>query len=233
MTYQSIHRARFLARPNRFIAKVELNGREETVHVKNTGRCRELLLPHATVYLEAASNPARKTPYDLVAVEKQREGAPPLLVNIDSQIPNGVAAEWLPHSHLFSPAAVIRREVTWGGSRFDLYVEDGDRRAFVEVKGVTLEKEGLAYFPDAPTVRGTKHLNELTAAVAAGFEAYLLFVVQMKGVTAVLPNDSTDPAFGAALRAAAAGGVSLLAVDCTVLPDRITADRPLPVILPK
>lgn len=230
MKYKHIVKARFLSRPNRFIAKVLLDGKEETVHVKNTGRCKELLTKHAVVYLEKSENPARKTAYDLVAVEKKRE-ADTLLINMDSTLPNAVAAEWLPASGLFSPMASIKREVTFGKSRFDLYIEDGERRAFMEVKGVTLEKEGIAFFPDAPTERGVKHLHELAKAAQEGYEAYLLFVVQMKDVYELRPNDETHLAFGNALREAASAGVRILAVDCTVDPDTVTADASLPVVL--
>lgn len=231
MRYGEVVRGRFLHRPNRFVAYTEIEGRETVVHVKNTGRCRELLVPGCTVYLAKSDNPARRTAFDLVAVEKAREGRAPLLINMDAQAPNAVAAEWLPRSGLFSPSATFRREVTFGASRFDLYVEDGERRAFVEVKGVTLEEGGIARFPDAPTERGVKHLRELCAAVEAGYEAFLLFVVQMKEITAVVPNDEMHRAFGEALRAAAAAGVRLLAVDCNVTPDTLTADAPVPVVL--
>ncbi len=229
MKYKHIVKARFLSRPNRFIARVLLDGKEETVHVKNTGRCKELLTKHAVVYLEKSENPARRTAYDLVAVEKKRE-ADTLLINMDSTLPNAVAAEWLPTSGLFSPMASIKREVTFGKSRFDLYIEDGERHAFIEVKGVTLEKDGVAYFPDAPTERGVKHLYELAEAVKQGYEGYLLFVVQMKGICEVRPNDKTHPAFGDALRAAEQTGVGLLAVDCLVFPDEAKADVRLPVV---
>ncbi len=220
-----------MARPNRFIANVAIEGQAAVAHVKNTGRCRELLVPGCTVYLALSDNPDRKTRYDLVAVEKLREGKPPLLINMDSQAPNAVAAEWLARGELFSRGAHICREVTHGTSRFDIYVEDGDRKAFVEVKGVTLEQEGLALFPDAPTVRGVKHLEELTACAAQGYEAYLLFVAQMKGVCAVRPNDATHQAFGEALRCAERSGVRLLAVDCLVTPESLVADRELPVLI--
>ncbi|MBQ8388897.1 MAG: DNA/RNA nuclease SfsA, partial [Clostridia bacterium] len=165
MKYENVIAAKFLSRPNRFIAHVEIDGRAEVAHVKNTGRCRELLVAGATVYLAVSDNPERKTKYDLIAVEKAREGKPPLMINMDSQIPNGVACEWARSCGLFSPEAKIRREVTYGRSRFDLYVEDGARRAFIEVKGVTLERDGVALFPDAPTERGVKHVDELAACI--------------------------------------------------------------------
>lgn len=221
----------FLSRPNRFIAHVLVDGREETVHVKNTGRCRELLYEGAKVYLARAHHPVRKTGYDLVAVEKRLADGRTTLVNLDSQLPNAVAVEYLRASGLFSEDAVYRREVTHGDSRFDLCVEDGDTTTFVEVKGVTLEQEGIALFPDAPTERGVKHLRGLMDCVAEGYDAWVLFVIQMKGVTAFSPNDETHPAFGEALRAAAGAGVKVMAVDCTVTPDSLTVHAPVPVIL--
>ena len=231
MTYGRVKAGRFLRRPNRFIAYADIDGRETVVHVKNTGRCRELLLPGATVYLAESDNPARKTAFDLIAVEKVSKEGASLLINMDAQAPNAVAAEWLPQSGLFSEAAVYRREVTHGNSRFDLYVEDGDRRVFVEVKGVTLERDGTAYFPDAPTERGVKHLLELASAIDEGYEAMVLFVVQMKGICRFCPNDEMHPAFGEALRAADRAGVRILAVDCTVTRDTLACDRLLAVDL--
>ena len=226
MHYCSMFSGRFLSRPNRFIAHIEIDGNAEICHVKNTGRCRELLIPGATVWCQRCFNPARKTKFDLIAVQKGAR-----LINMDSTLPNAVAAEWLPVSGLFSPSAKIRREVTFGGSRFDLYVEDGERRAFMEVKGVTLEREGVAMFPDAPTERGVKHLRELCEAVKQGYEGYLLFVVQMKGIREVRPNDETHALFGKALREAVDAGVKVLAVDCLVWPNEVRIDRPLLVIL--
>lgn len=216
----------FLSRPNRFIAEVELEGRIERVHVKNTGRCRELLVPGCRCYLSGSGNPERKTRYDLIAVQKGE-----LLINMDSQAVNDVAEEYLKKGILFSKEAKIRREVTWGSSRFDFYVEEGQRKIFLEVKGVTLEKDGIASFPDAPTERGVKHLNELIAASKEGFESYVLFIIQMKGVKYFTPNDATHPAFGEALRKAAAGGVKLIALDCKVTPDTIEADSPVEIRL--
>ncbi len=231
MQYRNIVKGIFLERQNRFIAKVEINGKAETVHVKNTGRCKELLRPGTTVYLEPGTNPLRRTRCDLVAVEKIRDGKVPLAINMDSQVPNAAAAEWLPCSGLFSPGAHIRREVTFGDSRFDLYVEDGPRRCFMEVKGVTLEQNGIALFPDAPTLRGVKHLKELVRCKAAGYEAFLLFVIQMKEIRRFSPNDAMHPEFGAALREAAAAGVRLLAMDCRITPDSITIADPVPIEL--
>lgn len=229
--YQKVIAATFLHRPNRFIAQVMIDGAEETVHVKNTGRCAELLVAGSRVYLaEAPEHSSRKTKYDLVAVEKRREGLPPLLINMDSQLPNHAAAEWLRKGTLFSTQAVIRQEKFYGDSRFDCYIEDGDRRAFLEVKGVTLEKDGIALFPDAPTERGVKHIRGLMECVKEGYEAYILFVIQMKGVTAFRPNDAMHPAFGAALQEAQAAGVKILAMDCEVAPDFMCIDQEVPVI---
>lgn len=231
MTYDHVVKATFLSRPNRFIAEVLVNGEKETVHVKNTGRCRELLVPDGTVYLAQSNNPNRKTKYDLIAVEKQRQGREPLLINMDSQAPNEAAAEWLPRCGLFSELATIRREVTYGDSRFDFYVEDGLRKAFLEVKGVTLEENSVAMFPDAPTERGIKHLHELCRAMDDGYEAYLLLVIQMKDVRLFKPHTATHPAFTEALQMAAAQGVHILAMDCVVTPERMTIDSPVAVEL--
>lgn len=211
MVYNGIVTGKFLARPNRFIAYAEIDGRIEKCHVKNTGRCRELLTEGCTVYLERAKNPERKTRFDLVAVQKGDR-----LINMDSYAPNLAAAEFLPK--LF-PGAVIRREYTYGNSRFDFYIEYNGRKIFLEVKGVTLEEEGVVRFPDAPTERGIKHINELVRCMEEGYEAYLLFVIQMRDVKYFTPNDDTHPQFGEALRNAAAKGVKLLAYDCEVTPE--------------
>ena len=235
MTYQDLRPAVFLARPNRFIARVEVDGREETVHVKNTGRCRELLVPGCTVYLEGSASPRRRTKYDLVAVEKARPGLPPLLVNMDAQAPNQVFREWMAAGRgevLGLPRpALLRPETVWGNSRFDFYWELSDRRGFVEVKGCTLEDGGLALFHDAPTQRGVKHLRELAACRQAGYEAAVCFVIQMAGMTAFSPNDATHPEFGAALREAGRAGVRVLAVECSLTPDSLTMTGPVPVKL--
>ena len=245
MTYSTpVVKAKFLSRPNRFIAQVELDGEILTVHVKNTGRCKELLVPGCTVYLAASESRAkaqRKTPYDLVAVEKVKADGTTLFINMDSQAPNAIAAEWLPQSGLFPHTATYRREVTHGDSRFDFCIHDGQgSNTYLEVKGCTLERDGVAYFPDAPTERGVKHIRELTALAHEGNGAYILFVVQMKGVTALRPNDETHRAFGDALREAKEAGVQILAVDCTVCTEdagdgtlrlSVTADQPVPVEL--
>lgn len=230
MKYQKVTQGRFISRPNRFIARVEIDGEIQTVHVKNTGRCRELLVPDARVYLEICDNPSRKTKYDLIAVEKQTESGV-LLVNMDSQIPNAAAGEWLEQCGLFSENAVIMREKTFGKSRFDFYIEDGNRKIFLEVKGVTLEHNGVVMFPDAPTERGVKHINELVSCIENGYEAYILFVVQMKGIKYFRPYDEMHPEFGVALRNAAEKGVKILAADCLVTPDSMTVDAEIKVSL--
>lgn len=226
MQYQRIEKGRFLSRPNRFIAHVELDGRTEVVHVKNTGRCRELLIPRATVYLEKSDNPARKTQYDLIAVEKGT-----LLVNMDAQAPNQVFREWAEAGNFQEGLTFLRPETTWGDSRFDFYWEAGARRGFVEVKGVTLEEDGHACFPDAPTERGVKHLNELARCQTDGYEAAVCFVLQMAGMKDFAPNDRTHPAFGDALRQAAQAGVRIMARECIVTPDSLTIGAAVPVLL--
>ncbi len=225
MRYAQIRPATFLARPNRFVARVELDGREETVHVKNTGRCRELLAPGFRVYLAAAENPARKTGYDLVAVQRGDR-----LINLDAQAPNKVFGEWAAGGGL-PGLTLLRPETAWGESRFDFYWESAAQRGFVEVKGVTLEVDGGAYFPDAPTLRGVKHLRELAAARAQGYRAAVCFVIQMEGVDFFSPNDATHPQFGQALREAAAAGVEVWAYDCAVTPDSLTLRAPVPLRL--
>lgn len=231
MKYKSVKQASFIERPNRFNAVVSLDGERTTVHVKNTGRCRELLVPGAAVYLSKAENPQRKTGYDLIAVEKRREDGSVLLINMDSQLPNDAISEWLPSSGLFSANAVIRREVTHSDSRFDFYVEDNGVGTFIEVKGVTLEKYGCAMFPDAPTKRGVKHLRGLASALKEGYNGIVIFVIQMKGVSKFMPNGVTDPDFVSALRDAASAGVRIIAVDCVVTPDSVTVDREVQIEL--
>ena len=230
MKYKTIIKSKFISRPNRFIAFCDVEGRSEVVHVKNTGRCRELLVDGATVYLSVSQNPERKTKYDLVAVEKVTERGT-ILINMDSQAPNAAAYEWICSGGIFGEDAVVRREVTYGNSRFDLYVEQGERRAFVEVKGVTLESDGVASFPDAPTERGVKHIGELAEAIKEGYEAYILFVVQMKEIHTFSPNDDTHKAFGDALRSAKAAGVKVLAYDCKVTPEEMKIDLPINIEL--
>lgn len=231
MKYKNVIPAIFVERNNRFIATVIIDGAPATVHVKNTGRCRELLVPGATVWLSVADDPSRRTKYDLVAVEKKREGNTPLLINMDSQAPNAAVAEWLPASGLFLPDARFCREVTHGNSRFDFAVYEGEKTTFLEVKGVTLESSGVLRFPDAPTERGVKHLCELTALASAGYGAAVLFLVQMNEAIEFRPNDETHKAFGDALRAAKAGGVSIYCYKSAVYPDAITVTDPIPVKL--
>lgn len=241
MKYNYVVFATFLSRPNRFIAKVRLaDGREETVHVKNTGRCKELLLPGCNVYLEKSENPNRKTLYDLIAVEKRYdqvsnwENYPlafrkrmndgkekKLLFNIDSQAPNKVVLEWLKKQDY----SVIKPEFTFGKSRFDFYLEKIDsvtgktEKILMEVKGCTLEIDGVGYFPDAPTERGVKHLNELSDAIGEGYKSVLAFVIQMEGVTEVFPNVKTHPEFADALENAKASGVEVWFLPCKVKAD--------------
>ncbi len=234
MIYGKILPGVFLARPNRFVAHVDVGGRVEVCHVKNTGRCRELLIPGVKVWLEESANPARKTKYDLIAVEKEREGGP-LLINMDSQAPNRVFGEWAAAGGLGFIPDLLRPEMTYGNSRFDYYWEFSKggalRRGFWEVKGVTLEEAGVARFPDAPTLRGLKHLEELIAAREAGYEAGGCFIVQMEGMDRVEPNDATHPEFGAALRRAARAGVEALALECRVEPGRLEISGKIPVRL--
>ena len=224
MRYDNIVRGRFLSRPNRFIALVDIDGAETVCHVKNTGRCRELLVPGAEVYLVPGTAPGRKTPYDLVAVDKSG-----VLINMDAQAPNRVFAEF---ARTFDPQALsVRPEFRFGDSRLDFCLERPDGLHLVEVKGVTLESGGHARFPDAPTERGVKHIRELMRAVEQGHRATAFFVVQMAQVTDFAPNDDTHPACGAALRQAAAAGVQVVAYACRVTPDTMSIDRPVPVIL--
>lgn len=231
MKYKNITKGIFLKRPNRFIAQVEIDGKLHTVHVKNTGRCKEILKENTTVYLTRSDNPKRKTEYDLVVAEKHRDNQHSMLINIDSQIPNDVAEELLKNGKIFSPDAVIKREVKQGNSRFDFYIEDKGKKAFLEVKGVTQETNTVALFPDAPTERGLKHIEELISLKKAGFDAYILFVIQMKEISFMKPNDHTHKAFGDALRKAEKEGVKILAFDCIVTPDSIVADKEIPVNL--
>ena len=218
MIYDNIFEAVFLDRPNRFIAHVFLDGHEQVCHVKNTGRCRELLVPGATVYIQKAANPARKTAYDLIAVRKGGR-----LINMDAAAPNKVFAEWLRAGGPGFVPELIRPECVHGDSRFDFYFEHSGKRAFAEVKGVTLEAEGVVRFPDAPTERGVKHLRGLIHCVEEDFEAYAVFIIQMKGVKFFEPNRATHPEFAQALAQAARAGVKLIALDCYVTKDSLTA----------
>ena len=226
MDYEHIREASFIERPNRFIAYVSLNGKRETVHVKNTGRCAELLTPGASVYIQECSASSRKTKWDLIAVRKGSR-----LINMDSQAPNKAVREWIEGGSFFGEAAIVRPETTYGNSRFDLYVEAGERKIFIEVKGVTLEEDGVCRFPDAPSERAVKHLEELIRAKKDGYEAYVFFVIQMSGVRYFTPNTDTHPAFAEALKKAAAAGVSILASDCIVTPESIEIQEPVDVVL--
>ena len=226
MKYTQITEGRFLSRPNRFIAYVDMGGRTEKVHVKNTGRCRELLVEDAVVYLEKGVSPGRSTGYDLVAVKKGNR-----MINMDSNAPNKAVGEWLLKKELFPSLTNIRAEKTYKTSRFDFYVETEEDKIFLEVKGVTLEREGGAYFPDAPSGRAVKHVEELAEAVKEGYKAYVLFVIQMKGVDFFAPNAETHPAFAEALENARKAGVEILAYDCTVTEESMEIGNPVPVRL--
>ena len=230
MKYGTITEGIFLSRPNRFLANVRIGEMEETVHVKNTGRCRELLIPGARIFLEHSSNPGRKTAYDLISVYKEGLG----LVNMDSQAPNAVVREWMekqmagttePSLSLFQKIEEIKQEYTYGKSRIDFFFEADGKKCLMEVKGVTLERDGIAYFPDAPTERGVKHLRELEKAVKKGYDCYAAFVIQMPGIREVYPNDETHPAFGEALRDAADAGVRVLALGCEIGKDSLEICR--------
>ena len=224
--YKNICQGVFKSRPNRFIANVEINGVPTVCHVKNTGRCKELLSSGAAVYLEKSNNPDRKTAYDLIAVEKGNR-----LINMDSQVPNHAVAEWIKSGGLLGENPVVKAESTFGNSRFDFYVEskNSDRKAYVEVKGCTLETDGVCMFPDAPTQRGIKHIEELVKCVESGFEAYIVFLVQMKDVKYFTPNYATHKAFGEALKTAQSKGVKVLAFDSIVTPDSIQLNEPVEV----
>ncbi len=226
MKYQNIKEGIFKKRPNRFLAHVEVEKKEEICHVKNTGRCKELLIEGVTVYVEHHNNPKRKTNYSLIGVKKGDQ-----IVNMDSQAPNKVVMEWLKAGGLYENPSVIKPEKTYGDSRFDFYVEAEEHRCFIEVKGVTLEEEGIARFPDAPTERGIKHIKELGRCIQDGYEAYLIFVIQMKGIVQFEPNNRTQKEFGKALIEAQKKGVHILAYDCIVTEDSLILDKEIPVQL--
>ena len=230
MQYQMIREAVFLKRPNRFIAWILIDGREELCHVKNTGRCGELLIPGTAVYVQEHDDPKRKTRFSLIAVRKQTP-AGERLINMDSPVPNRAAEEWLKAGGLFSQLTLLRPETKWGDSRFDFYGETPSERFFLEVKGVTLEQEGIVRFPDAPTQRGVKHVEELCRCREAGYGAYLLFLIQMEQVRWFEPNWETHPAFGEALQKAREKGVKLIAMDCRVTPDSIAVREPVEIRL--
>ena len=224
MKYNNVCFGKFICRPNRFIANVDIDGQETVCHVKNTGRCKELLTTGARVILEKADNPNRKTGYDLISVYKGDT-----LINMDSQSPNKIAFEYL--KKLFPDAIQIKPEQKYGSSRFDFYIQTREKPVFVEVKGVTLENDGVAMFPDAPTQRGIKHLNELISSLSDGYEAYMLFIIQMSGVREFRANSITHPAFAQTLKKAYDAGVHLIAVDCIVTPDSVTANREVKIVI--
>ena len=225
MKYSNIYKGTFLERPNRFIAICEINGKEEICHVKNTGRCRELLVKGATVYLEKSSNPNRKTQYDLVCVQKNNK-----LINMDSQIPNYVVTESL--DKIFNDITYVKQEYKYGNSRFDIYVETKTDKIFVEVKGVTLENDGVVRFPDAPTERGIKHLKELQKAVAEGYRACVVFLVQLHGVKYFEPNYETHPEFAKELKNAYENGVEIFVYDSVVTPEEIIMNNRIELKMP-
>lgn len=226
MTYKDIFTAKFISRPNRFIAHIEIDGQTEIAHVKNTGRCRELLTENATVFVQKAANPDRKTKYDLIGVLKGER-----MINMDSQIPNKVFGEWVEKSGFFGDLSLIKPEKTFGSSRFDFYLESKADRIFVEVKGVTLEEDGVVLFPDAPTERGVKHIKELCRCIEEGYKACIFFIVQMDNVKHFTPNRKTHPEFADALKAAKEKGVGIYALDCAVTPSSIEAKDFIDVIL--
>ena len=225
MRYEEMIQGKFLARPNRFIAHIEIDGKTEICHVKNTGRCKELLPPGATVWCERSRNPARKTAFDLICVQKDNR-----LINMDSQAPNKAVESWLKKGGL-GEISNLKPESTFGASRFDFsFIKDG-KPCFLEVKGVTLEDDGICAFPDAPTERGAKHLRELEELAKQGFGAYVLFVIQFSPAKYLHPNDKTDPKFGQALRQAAENGVKVLAMDCAVTPETMVLQNPVTIKL--
>lgn len=229
MKYHHIVKGKFIERPNRFIAYVNVEGEKENpqkVHVKNTGRCRELLIPGADVYLEKSDNPNRKTKYDLVKVVKGN-----CLVNMDSQAPNQVVGEWLREKQLYKDTTLVVSEKTYGNSRFDFYVEGDGKKAWIEVKGVTLERDGAALFPDAPSERAVKHVEHLIKAREEGYEAYIILVIQMRYVKYFTPNRETHPQFAEVLEKAEKAGVQIMAFDCRVTEDEVSINQPVEVRL--
>ncbi|AWK50746.1 DNA/RNA nuclease SfsA [Clostridium beijerinckii] len=216
MKYDNIKKGKFILRPNRFIAHIEIDGKVEICHVKNTGRCKELLIPNTRVFVQENNNPKRKTKFSLISVIKQEK-----LINIDSQVPNKIVHEWISDGNLIKDITLIKPESKYKSSRFDFYIETEKRKAFIEVKGVTLENQGVVKFPDAPTERGVKHVKELCECVKEGYDAYIIFVVQMKNVLHFEPNVETHKEFADALKEAKKQGVNILAVDCEVKEDSI------------
>lgn len=226
MRYDNIHKGKFLSRPNRFIANVEIDGKAEVCHVKNTGRCKELLIEGCTVWLDHSDSESRKTAFDLVAVEKGDR-----LINMDSQAPNKAVGEWLREKMPFGESFSVYPEKKYGNSRFDFYLESQDRKIFMEVKGCTLEKDGVVLFPDAPTLRGVKHIEELSHCLDEGYESYIMILVQMSDVKYFTPNYDTHPEFGEALEKASRKGVKILCYDCNVTHDSMTVGKPVKVKL--
>ena len=226
MRYDNIHKGKFLSRPNRFIANVEIDGKAEVCHVKNTGRCKELLVEGCTVWLEHSDSASRKTAFDLVAVEKGDR-----LINMDSQAPNKAVGEWLREKNPFGEGFSVYPEKKYGNSGFDFYLESQDRKIFMEVKGCTLEKDGVVLFPDAPTLRGVKHIEELSHCLDEGYESYIMILVQMSDVKYFTPNYDTHPEFGEALEKASRKDVKILCYDCNVTHDSMTVGKPVKVKL--
>lgn len=226
MIYDNIKAAKFINRPNRFIAYIEIDGKIELCHVKNTGRCKELLTEGASIFVQKTNNSNRKTKYSLISVYKGKS-----LVNIDSQAPNRIFHEWLLEEKLFENITLIKPECKYNNSRFDFYIEADNKKIFIEVKGVTLEENGVAMFPDAPTERGLKHLNELSDSIDEGYEAYVCFVIQMKDVLHFTPNYKTHEEFGETLKKISKKGVNLIALDCEVTKNIITACEHVGIIL--
>lgn len=216
MKYENIIKARFISRPNRFISEVEIDGNIEIAHVKNTGRCKELLMEGTTVYVQKSDNPARKTKYDLITVVKNG-----MLINMDSQAPNKVFGEWVSQGNFAADVDLIKPECKYGNSRFDFYIEAGGRKIFAEIKGVTLEEEGIVMFPDAPTERGVKHIKELCECVKNGYEGYIFFIIQMEQCKYFTPNKATHHEFAEALKKASECGVNIKAMNCNVTKDEL------------
>ena len=216
MKYENIIKAKFISRPNRFIAEVEIDGNTEIAHVKNTGRCKELLMEGTTIYVQKSDNPARKTKYDLITVVKNG-----MLINMDSQAPNKVFGEWVSQGNFAADVDLIKPECKYGNSRFDFYIEAGGRKIFAEIKGVTLEEEGIVMFPDAPTERGIKHIKELCECVKNGYEGYIFFIIQMEQCKYFTPNKATHIEFAEALKKASECGVNIKAMNCNVTKDAL------------
>lgn len=224
MKYNNIIKATFLNRPNRFIANILVGEKEQICHVKNTGRCKELLTDNAVIYVQQNNNPNRKTKYDLIAVEKGNR-----LINMDSQIPNKVAYEWLIEKEPFGKITYIKPETKYKNSRFDFYFETKSEKAFAEIKGVTLEKDGIVLFPDAPSERAVKHLNELSEALSDGYKCYVIFIIQMDNVSYFTPNYQTHKAFGETLKKVQEKGIIITAIDCLVAPNSINYNQIIPI----